>query len=76
MIYVRLQPSRKKRAHFMQTILLELFSFLLTISKEVSKLARMNMFMDLKKKLFIEFKGLWELFGQMPHTLQELSKHR
>lgn len=36
----------------------------------------MNMFMDLKKKRFIEFKGLWKLFSQMPHTFQELSKHR
>lgn len=32
--------------------------------------------MDLKKKRFIELEGLWKLFGQMPHTLQELSKHR
>lgn len=36
----------------------------------------MDMFMDLKKKRFIELEGLWKLFGQMPHTLQELSKHR
>ena len=32
--------------------------------------------MDLKKKRFTELEGLWKLFGQMPHTLQELSKHR
>lgn len=77
MIYVRPQLSRKKKpVHLKQTILLEFFSFLLTISKEVSKLAWMNMFMDLKEKRFIEFKGLWKLFGQMPHTFQELSKHR
>lgn len=34
------------------------------------------MFMDLKKKCFIELKRLWKLFSQMPHTLQELGKHR
>lgn len=76
MIYVRPHLSRKKKSPFNQTVLLEFFSFLLTISKEVSELARMNVFMDLKKKRFVEFKGLWKLLGQMPHTFQELSKHR
>ena len=36
----------------------------------------MNMLVDLKEKRFVELKGLWELLSQMPHTLQELSKHR
>lgn len=76
MIYVRPQLSREKKSPFNQTVLLEFFSFLLTISKEVSELARMNVFMDLKKKRFVEFKSLWKLLGQMPHTFQELSKHR
>ena len=75
MIYVRPQLNRKE-SPFQSTVLLEFFSFLLTISNKVSKLAWMNMFMDLKKKRFIEFEGLWKLFSQMPHTFQELSKHR
>lgn len=76
MIYVRPQLNRKEESLFQSTALLEFFSFLLTISNKVSKLAWMNMFMDLKKKRFIEFEGLWKLFSQMPHTFQELSKHR
>lgn len=76
MIYVRPQLNRKEESPFQSTVLLEFFSFLLTISNKVSKLAWMNMFMDLKKKCFIEFEGLWKLFSQMPHTFQELSEHR
>lgn len=53
----------------------EFLSLLLTVAKEVPKLAWMNVLMDLKKKRFVELEGLWELLSQVPDTLQELSEH-
>ena len=49
--------------------------FLLTISEKVPELAGVNVLVDLEETRFIELEGLWELLGQVPHALQELSEH-
>ena len=69
------EKKKKKKSPLEPPVLLELFLFLLTISEKVPELAGVNVLVDLDETRFIELEGLWELLGQVPHALQELSEH-
>ena len=49
-------------------------STLLTVAKEIAKLAREDMIMELQEESFIELECTGELLRQLPHTVNELGE--
>lgn len=53
----------------------ELLPLLVAGAQEVTKLAGINMVMDLQQEALAELEGAGELLHQLPHTLHKLCEH-
>lgn len=54
----------------------ELRPLLVAGAQEVSKLAGIDVVMDLQQEALAELEGAGELLHQLPHTLHKLGEHR